>query len=175
VGDDVYAEMPTFSRHQVVNRPSKFRYPRSPRTTHALVTEGSRNSPDGSVSPHAPRLLDTETPSHLDAGDPTAASSVNFVRERLQGDGRDSFDAVIRSLQRPESFAAHVRSLGPDGTDGRYTWDEIGRAILEAAATNGELTPRKLGGFLRMIREGAPRGRSQRPEGLAPAKFREAV
>lgn len=91
-----------------------------------------------------------------EAAPPTPASVI-LLRQVLEGPAGETFEGLLRSAHRPESFAAAVRAFGPGGTDGRYTWAEVGQGLLEAAATNGELTPRKLAGFLRRIHE-APAG-----------------
>jgi hypothetical protein len=68
VGDDFYARIPTWKKHQQVHKPSKFRYPAQPKEVTPLVPGDSGTSAAPlPASPHT-RHLDSQTPKDLPAG-----------------------------------------------------------------------------------------------------------
>jgi hypothetical protein len=63
VGDDLFAEIPTFTEHQRIEKPSKFRHPRGGESVtdiHAWVSRGGL--PEGSGSTPAPIPIPTPIP-----------------------------------------------------------------------------------------------------------------
>lgn len=62
VGDDSYARIPTWKKHQQVHKPSKFRYPTQPKEVAAKVPGDSSTGAALVPASPPPRHLDTQTP-----------------------------------------------------------------------------------------------------------------
>lgn len=66
----------------------------------------------------------------------------------------------LRASRNPASTAAVVRSLGPGGTDGQFSWDQLARALTEMAAASANFGANTLRGFARKVKE-SPNGREE--------------
>jgi hypothetical protein len=86
--------------------------------------------------------------------------------------GNGSLRGYLRASRSAAATAAVVRSFGPGGTDGRYSWTQIDRALTEMAAASVPFTSRALAGFLRKIQE-SPNGREE-PSQVFARMAREA-
>lgn len=73
---------------------------------------------------------------------------------------RGAVEGLLRAAQEPRLLAMTLASYGPGGTDGRYSWAEIGQAALELVINGGGFNARRLAVFLRKVREGEPVTRS---------------
>lgn len=71
-----------------------------------------------------------------------------------------SLRGYLKASRNPGATAAVVRSFGPGGTDGRYSWEQVDRALTEMAAASVGFTSRALGGFLRKLHE-SPNGHEE--------------
>jgi len=98
----------------------------------------------------------------------TAEEGLPIVGKEI-GEPAKSNDALrgyLRASRNPSATAAVTRSFGPGGTDGRYSWGQIDRALTEMAAASVPFTSRALAGFLRKIQE-SPNGREEPSETFA--------
>lgn len=83
---------------------------------------------------------------------PSGAAAV--VRESLPNDeDRDAFDGLLKSSSRPDAFAATVRALGPGGLEHLGEWDDVGRALRDAAAAPGTPSANFLRGCVRKAKQ----------------------
>lgn len=127
-GDDTYARIDNFPKHQKVHNPSKFRYPQlgeavTPNTAAAL--------PQSSGSTH---ILDSQIARHLDSQIATAAgASVGYVTTCTI--------ALNRGLSRNPALGQSWREVAASTQAGRVTWEadgvpaEVAARVVEEKAT----------------------------------------
>jgi hypothetical protein len=70
VGDDQFAAIRSWDKHQQVHKPSKFRHPKQPQGVTPAVPESPGTTPAPLHASPPPRHLDTKTPRHLDTQTP---------------------------------------------------------------------------------------------------------
>ena len=133
VGDDSYARILTWKKHQQVHKPSKFRYPKESQEHTSDGAAPVRHSPGTGesavpASPH-PRLLDTQTPKERDIeSDARFDRAWSLYPRRAGGNSRTlalkAWTARVRSGVSPddmlagvERYAAFVRATGKEGTE----------------------------------------------------------
>jgi hypothetical protein len=85
---------------------------------------------------------------------------------------RAAVEGLLRAAQEPRLLALTIASYGPGGTDGRYTWAEIGQAALELVVNGGGFNARRLAVFLRKVHEGEPPARANATTGTDAERMR---
>jgi hypothetical protein len=108
---------------------------------------------------------------------PTAPPAWGIAGEDLLGrlvsePQRAAVEGLLRAAQEPRLLALTIASYGPGGTDGRYTWAEIGQAALELVVNGGGFNARRLAVFLRKVHEGEPPARANATTGTDAERMR---
>lgn len=124
------------------------------RTVNTRVIDSQSRLPKSALS--AKTEADTETETDTEAAEEERLG-IGFKEIGEPAKTTPALRGYLRASRNPGATAAVVRSFGPGGTDGRYTWEQIDRALTEMAAASVGFTQRALGGFLRKLHE-SPNG-----------------
>ncbi len=117
------------------------------------------------VSPHTSRVA-TRSVTQAEADAEAQAEAYLPAEEERFGVGykeigepaKAALRGYLRSSRNPASVAAVVRSLGPGGTEGQFSWEELGRALTEMAAASANFGANTLRGFAKKVKD-SPNGR----------------
>lgn len=131
VGDDTYCRITSFSKHQKVHKPSKFRHPSS---GQALTPNSASPVPHYSGTPH---ILDSYTPRHLASQkDAAAGSGAGVVPDYLTR----CVVALNRSLQRNPHLKGRAREVATSTQVGKVSWEgegipvDVAESVIEERA-----------------------------------------
>lgn len=179
IGDELYAVVPTLAKHQSINKPSRFRYPRGGEAVSDIKAWLSgQYTPVGlreQSSPDAESVSVSQLPDSKDSSSPrlrvepqNEASWMCTMAATYPGLDvllmhlPEAYHADLAGCIRagvPLSVVAIVRDHGEGGMtwveSGRPSWEQVGRAVRECAQTGGIPSPAKFRGFLRPIVQGA--------------------
>jgi hypothetical protein len=144
VGDDAFAMIPSWGKHQKPSHPSQFRYPR-PAQGVTEKAPGALPEPSGSPPPQLSVSQVSVISSQVE-GEAVSSSSSTTARERLPDDYRPDYDALRRASHSPETLDREVLAL----TSGRHP-------------TIDHLTPEDVGvGMRELVLAGAPQSKLSR-------------
>jgi hypothetical protein len=158
VGDDQFASIRHFRKHQKIHNPSLFRHPRP---AQALTgSKGERLRQEGgsaSEESSSPHILDSHTPKHLNTPSAEFLETRKAYPKRAGGDNEadawKQYQARIKSGEKHElihagtlRYAAYIRATGKERTEfvkQMCTFLGKSRHYLEAwdipASKNGQL------------------------------------
>lgn len=148
---------------QVLNY-AKYRELRDPDARRDQVKEAVRRHREKSpVISGNPEQAQAEAEAEAEAY--ITGADARFVLEHLPvAEHRTAFLRLYRAAGAPDSFAASVRGMGPGGIRPVGTWDQVGMALHDAAATGGRITPNVLRGFIRGVKPAVGAGKPGRLE-----------
>lgn len=125
------------------------------RTVNTPVIDSQSRLPKSALS--AKTEADTETETDTEAAE---EERFGVGYKEIGEPAKAALRGYLRSSRNPASVAAVVRSLGPGGTDGQFSWEELGRALTEMAAASANFGANTLRGFARKVKE-SPNGREE--------------
>lgn len=153
IGDDEFAIIINFPKHQKVHNPSQFKHPAPLQevTTDESQSLGSHPEDIGSPSESvgSTHILDSYTPRHL-------SSTTTRVRERLADDGdKAALDLLLSRVPEPDTWAAECDAM-LDGMGGHVKASPalLGKAIRDLTA-NGKLKSPSLRQFRNYVKGAA--------------------
>lgn len=129
IGDDEYATIRHFKKHQPVHKPSLFRHPRKPQVVAASEDDRLRHQCGTSTANGStPRVLKSSTPQHLNTYSPEFLETRKAYPKRAGGDSEadawKQYQARLRSGEQHEvihagtlRYAAYIRATGKEKTE----------------------------------------------------------
>lgn len=129
IGDDEYAIILHFKKHQPVHKPSLFRHPRKPQVVAASEDDRLRHQcGTSSENGSTPRVLKSSTPQHLNTYSPEFLETRKAYPKRAGGDSVadawKQYQARLRTGETSEAihagtrrYAAYIRATGKEGTE----------------------------------------------------------
>lgn len=171
VGDDLFAEVPTLLKHQTINHPSKFRYPRGgqPVGDVRAYVGGQLTFGGPPVVLQEPSLSETNTETETETNAAAAAEGLG-----LTPDGTAALTRLLRGSQNPTALLAEVRMIlaGGRGLSPAPTPEDVSLALQDLALAGGAVTGAKLRGFV----QAAARNRlAPKSAGASATPFRDAM